>query len=112
MRCKMWVGILLVALIVACPGLSSEPPGGQPTQDGFFKRLAPVGGWCPDAGGLLHWWNPDCFPRCSTPDDYCRKPQPKVCWPAYPSSSIWAPPEIGHPQNNVPRDRIQPNVEK
>ena len=58
---------------------------GEPRQQHFLQRLHPVGGWNPYGGGLLHWWNPHCFPcQCGGPDDYCRKPLPRVCWPPYP----------------------------
>jgi hypothetical protein len=67
-----------------------------PAAPHFLQRLHPVGGWNP-GGGLLHWWNPHCFPRCGGPDDYCRKPPPRVCWPPYPPWYTGAPPEPGYP---------------
>jgi hypothetical protein len=103
MRCQLWIGVCFAVLVTASGGLSAEPTGNQPPQEGFFKRFVPAGGWCPDTGGLLHWWNPDCFPRCSGPDDYCRKPLPRVCWPA-PAY----PPEIARPQGAGPRDSRSP----
>jgi hypothetical protein len=62
-----------------------------------------VGGCDPYGGGLLHWWNPHCFPSGGAPDNYCRKPLPKVCWPPYPPYYIWGPPEITAPEANCPR---------
>jgi hypothetical protein len=94
MRHQVWIGTLIVALIGAAGGLRAEPLGGDP-QPCFLKRLGPAGGWNPDGGGLLHWWNPHCFPRSGAPDDYCRKPLPGVCWPAYPAWYKWGPPENG-----------------
>ena len=65
----------------------------------IFQRARPVGGWNPYGGGVFHWWNPHCFPCQSAPDDYCRKPLPNVCWPAYPPYYTAGPPEIGwHPK--------------
>ncbi|MHC5544956.1 hypothetical protein ACYOEI_42515, partial [Singulisphaera rosea] len=29
--------------------------------------------------------NPNCFPRWCGPDDYCRKPLPNLCRPAFPA---------------------------
>jgi hypothetical protein len=62
-----------------------------------IQRLRPAGGWNPYGGGVLHWRNPHCSPCQSTPDDYCRKPLPNVCWPAYPPYYIAGPPEINRP---------------
>jgi hypothetical protein len=114
---QVWIGVLVVALLGAGQGLAAEggcckPPqdcflkpfaaegGCKPPQDCCFKHFGPVGGWSPYGGGLLHWWNPCCFPCAGAPDDYCRKPLPKVCWPAYPSYYIWGPPENCCPQGN------------
>jgi hypothetical protein len=91
MRCQLWIGILVVVLAAGGRGLLADPPSGEPPQDGFFKRLGPAGGWHPYAGGLLHWWRRDCFPRGGRPDDYCRKPLPRVCWPPYPPYYSWGP---------------------
>jgi hypothetical protein len=104
-----WTGALLLSLIAASQGLGGEPPCCEPPQQGFLERLHPVGGWHPYGGGLLHWWNPDCFPHCGAPDDYCRKPLPKVCVPGYPSYYIWGPPEIGCPKCSGPWDCIKPH---
>jgi hypothetical protein len=54
-------------------------------------------------GGLLHWWDPACYPCYGGPDDYCRKSLPKLCWPGpYPSSYIWGPPETCCPRSKLP----------
>ena len=76
-----------------------EPAYNESAQQRFLQRMHPVGGWHPYGGGLLHWWNPHCFPRQGAPDDYCRKPLPRVCWPPYPPYYVWGPPEINlnHP---------------
>jgi hypothetical protein len=98
MRRDAWLGAVLLALTAGGWAPAGEPPGCEPAPTGFLRWLGPAGGWHPYGGGLLHWWNPDCFPRCGAPDDYCRKTLPRVCWPAYPPYYIWGPPEIGHPQ--------------
>jgi len=82
-----------VAMLV---GASARAKGGEayetrPGSPRFLRRFGPAGGWHPDSGGLWHWWNPHCYPRCGGPDDYCRKPPPNVCWPSYPPYYIWAP---------------------
>jgi hypothetical protein len=104
MRYPEAIGAFLLILIAGGQGLGGEPGCCEPPQQGFLRRLHPVGGWDPYGGGLLHWWNPCCFPRCGAPDDYCRKPLPRVCWPPYPPYYIWGPPEICHRQSNGPRD--------
>jgi len=71
------------------------PPDGH-----FLHRVLPVGG-CDPGGGLFHWWDPHCFPRCCGPDTYCRKPIPKLCWPHYPPCYFGAPPEIGPPPSGT-----------
>ena len=95
MRNAIWVAALLVALIASSQGRAGEPPCGcEPAGDGFAQRIHPAGGWHPYGGGLLHWWDPCCYPRYCGPDDYCRKPLPRLCWPGpYPSSYTWGPPE-------------------
>jgi hypothetical protein len=112
MRRQVWIGALVVALIASSRGLGAEPRCCEPSWDGFLKRVAPVGGCDPYGGGLLHWWDPCCFPRGGAPDDYCRKPLPRVCWPPYPPFYSWGPPEIGYPQSNGPRDCNKPHGER
>src|SRR5208282_4950345 len=74
---------LLVAVAAGAPARAQEPgpvPTGSPTN-------------CPDApacnlhGGGPSWchWTAGCFPQCGCPDDYCRNPYPRQCWPPYPS---------------------------
>ena len=110
MRRQVWAGMLVVALIASGRGLRAEAPCCcEPPQASFLKRLAPVGGWHPDGAGLLHWWPAHCFPCAGAPDDYCRKPPPRVCWPPYPSYYIWAPPGVCHPQGNGCRDCNRPH---
>ena len=92
-----WLGTLIVALIAGGRGVCAEPAYCEPPQDCVLKRLAPAGGWCPYGGGLLHWWNPHCFPCGGAPDDYCPKPLPRVCWPPYPPYYIWGPSEVCYP---------------
>jgi hypothetical protein len=94
MRRYLWLWTVAAALLAGGRGLGGEPACCPPPQECLLKRLAPVGGWHPYGGGLLHWWNPHCFPRSGAPDDYCRKKLPNVCWPPYPPYYIWGPPEL------------------
>ena len=108
MKPHRWIGAFLLTLIAAGRGRSGDPRCCEPPQQSFLQRLHPVGGWDPDGGGLLHWWGPDCFPRCGGPDDYCRKPLPKVCWPPYPPYYLWGLPETYSPRTDGPRDCNKP----
>jgi hypothetical protein len=108
MRHRVWITALAVALVASASGLAAEPQCCEPSQDVFLKQVAPAGGWFPYGGGLLHWWNPGCFPRCGAPDDYCRKPLPPVCRPPYPCFYTWGPPEISCPQSNSPLNHNKP----
>jgi hypothetical protein len=93
MKCYAWIAALAFALIAGSWAYSGSPPCCQPEQKSFLQRIAPVGGWFPNGGGLLHWQPHHCFPCCGGPDDYCRKPLPKICWPPYPPYYIWGPPQ-------------------
>jgi hypothetical protein len=93
MRRHVWTGAVLLTLLAGGRAPGGEPGCCEPPQAGFFQRWHPVGGWDPYGGGLLHWWNPHCFPRSGTPDDYCRKKLPPVCWPPYPPYFISGLPE-------------------
>lgn len=99
MRRLEWIVTLVAALVGVGHGLRAEHGCCPPPEDCFLKRLAPVGGWHPDAGGLWHWWPRHCFPCGGAPDDYCRKPLPRVCWPPYPPYYNWGPPEIAFPRD-------------
>ncbi len=109
MRRRAWIGALLFSVIAGGLACAGEPPSCEPGRPGILQRVGPVGGWFPYGGGLLRWWNPHCFPCCSGPDDYCRKPPPCVCWPAYPSCYIWGPPEIGCPRSECPQHGDPPH---
>src|SRR5581483_6254184 len=87
-----WMGPCLITLLTVGPGWGSEPRCCEPPPGSLLQRWHPVGGWCPYGGGLLHWWNPCCFPHGGVPDDYCRKALPRVCWPSYPPFYTWGPP--------------------
>ena len=106
MRNAIWVAALLGAVIVSSQGRAGEPPCGcEAPGDGFAQRIHPVGGWHPYGGGLLRWWDPCCYPRYCGPDDYCRKPLPRLCWPGpYPSSYTWGPPETCCHPSKPPAD--------
>ena len=108
MRRRAWIGALLFSAIAGGLVSAGEPPGCEPAGRCFLERVAPAGGWFPYGGGLLHWWNPHCFPCCCGPDDYCRKPQPCVCWPPYPSYYVWGPPLAGPEQLPQPRPESHP----
>lgn len=97
MRIHRWIVALLLTLMAAGRGMSGQSCCCPPAWEGLLQRFRPVGGWHPDGGGLLHWWPRHCFPCCGDPDDYCRKPLPKVCWPPYPPYYIWGPPQVSHP---------------
>jgi hypothetical protein len=97
MQRQVTIWALGLALMSCTQALGGEEDCHAPRGPHFLRRLSPSGGWHPYGGGLLHWWNPQCFPRCGGRDDYCCKPLPKVCWPPYPPYYRWEPPEIGHP---------------
>jgi hypothetical protein len=99
MRHYTWIGGVIGALLAYSAALSAEPCR-QPPRSYFLNRLAPTGGWEPYGGGLIRWWPRHCFPCCGAPDDYCRKPLPRVCLPAYPPFYTWGPPEVCHPHDN------------
>jgi hypothetical protein len=88
MRPYAWIGTALIGLIAG-----GWPPGGAPPcceesrPACCLQRLAPAGGWHPYGGGLLRWWDPHWFPRCGSPDDYCRKPLPHIFPPPCPPCS-------------------------
>ncbi|MBY0524656.1 MAG: hypothetical protein K2R98_14730 [Gemmataceae bacterium] len=103
MRHSIWLAAFVLALSATGGGQAAEPSSCPPPETCFLSRLAPVGGWHPDGGGLLHWWKPHCFPSCGAPDDYCRKPLPRPCWPPYPPYFTYGPPEICHSTNPCPR---------
>lgn len=98
-RATHWTWSLGLVLVASCHAIGGEWGPPDPGRPHLLQRLAPAGGWHPDRGGLLHWWNPCCFPRCGGPDDYCRKPPPNVCWPPYPPFYVWTPstPSAPHP---------------
>ena len=109
MRSQVTMWAIVLTLITCGQALGGEAAYDESPRQHFLQRLHPVGGWNPYGGGLLHWWNPHCFPCQAAPDDYCRKPLPRVCWPPYPPYYIWGPPEIGYPRNNGFRDCNQPH---
>jgi hypothetical protein len=96
-RTSLIVGFALVLMLAGGNGATGGEGGhAEPRHPHFLQRFGPVGGWHPDGGGVWHWWNPQCFPRCGGPDDYCRKPPPQVCWPPYRPFYVWGPPGVGH----------------
>ena len=134
MRAQVGACAFVLALVAGGLGLAGEVGSPQPPQPGwvltltpddpghggkhgccpppeqqFLERIHPVGGWHPYPGGLLHWWPPHCFPCGGAPDDYCRKPLPRVCWPPYPPYYIWGPPEICWPGCGGPQHGQNPH---
>ncbi len=80
MRFLTGLWVLELVVMLSAPVNAGEHEYCPPPEGHFLHRIHPVGGWNP-GGGLLHWWNPHCFPRWCGPDDYCRKPPPDVCRP-------------------------------
>ena len=109
MRSQVTTSLIVLTLILCGQVLGGEGGSPEAPPQRFPHRLQPAGGWNPYGGGLLHWWNPHCFPCQATPDDYCCKPLPRLCWPPYPPYYIWGPPEIGYPRNNGFRDCNKPH---
>ena len=92
---KSDIGIVLIVILASHPAFAGGPrTEGTHTSTHFLHRLGPVGGWNPDGGGLFHWWNRDCFVYSCTPDDYCRKPLPRLHCPPRPVGPDHA---HGHP---------------
>ena len=103
MGSQMGIWAFLVLPITCGQAIPDDHSGCVQTPQCFLERVGPVGGWSPYGGGLLSWWNPCCFPRSGAPDDYCRKPLPKVCWPPYPPYYIWgAPPQSSGEHERAP----------
>jgi hypothetical protein len=104
-----WATIVLTMTCAAARG--GEPAPWQSARTHICQPFRPIGGWNP-GGGLFHWWDPYCMPRCVGPDDYCRKPFPVVCRrgdpptviPAGPRqrSSLWWLPGGGAPVKSDP----------
>lgn len=84
MRRPRTVALLLLGLALSSTAQADERPSPGCDQRPWLQRFAPAGGWFPYGGGLVRWWPSHCFPCAASPDDYCRKPLPPVCWPPYP----------------------------
>ena len=108
MRSQVTTSLIVLTLILSGQVLGGEGGSPEAPPQQFPHRLQPAGGWNPYGGGLLHWWNPHCFPCQAAPDDYCRKPLPRVCWPPYPPYYVWGPPEIVYPTGHGFRDLNDP----
>src|SRR5262249_4677489 len=96
MKNQVTICTLVLTLITGARGIAGEHGPGDLPEPPFPARLHPAGGWHPYGGGLLHWWDRHCFPRSCAPDDYARKPLPRLCWPHYPPFYVWGTPEVGH----------------
>ena len=104
---KSEIGIALIVTL-ANPSVFAEAPRTQGPHGSthFLHRLGPVGGWNPDGGGLFHWWNPDCFVNPCTPDDYCRKPLPRLHCRLARSGPPPARPPLDPRPPDLPRDSL------
>ena len=80
--CAIWFAGSIAAF-------AGEPKRNSCASPHGVERCQPVGGWFPYGGGLLSWWPGCCYPNCGAPNDYCRKPLPKVCWPPYSPDYTW-----------------------
>jgi hypothetical protein len=85
---------LLLSLAVAASARGGEYGGNDPRRHSWLQRFHPVGGWNPDGRGLFHWWDPCCFPPICGPDDYCRKPIPRVCQLPCMAYGVGRPPAV------------------
>jgi hypothetical protein len=100
-----WTSAVLSALLLGAMA-TGAPPCGKPDSSCAVHQFAPAGGWFPYGGGLLHWWNPQWFPRCGGPDDYDRKCLPHIwlnpcpCAPALPG-------QCEHPIATTPAVPVQ-----
>jgi len=72
---------LLVALI-ACPSGRGQEAARVPVSSATTCTDVPA---CasPCGGANCFRWTLGLFPRRGCPDDYCAKPYPRQCWPAY-----------------------------
>ncbi len=86
---------LLVALTASFTGFGQES-GAVPGVPAPVRCEAPASA---SYGGMRCWsWTLCCFPRRCCPDDYCAKPYPRQCWPAYPPFYRCVPAgECAHP---------------
>ncbi len=100
MKSQVTIWAIVLPLLTCGQGFGGEEGDSDPHARHFLQRFHPVGGWNPYGGGLLHWWNPHCSPCQAAPDDYCRKPLPRLCWPHYPGHYTWAPPEHVDPRGS------------
>jgi hypothetical protein len=105
MRRCTWIAALILTIIAGQRAGADAPPSCGPDHSCLVQRIAPAGGWRPYGGGLLHWWNPHCFPCAGCPDDYCRKPLPCLCWPAYPPFYVCGAPAV------APVETLRPKLE-
>jgi hypothetical protein len=90
MKSQVAIWTLVLNFIACGLGKGGEPSYDETTPHHFGQRFRPSGGWHPYGGGL-HWWNPDCFDWHGLPDDYCRKPLPRLCRPCPPAHPLWVP---------------------
>jgi hypothetical protein len=111
MRSHVTMWSLVLSLIASGQALAGDRGYCEPGPQHLLQRIHPVGGWHPYGGGLLHWWPRHCFPRCGGPDDYCRKPPPRVCWPPYPPYYIGGPSEIHYPHVPGPGESSRSHAE-
>jgi hypothetical protein len=97
MRCFKWFVVAVILSAVVDRSRAGDPVCCEPPQQHWLARIAPVGGWHPDSGGLLHWYDYHAFPRGGAPDDYLPKKLPPLCWPPYRPVFQYGPPEVATP---------------
>jgi hypothetical protein len=84
--------LALVVVLLGAPAVAADPGCEGPCGfRSFFHRLAPVGGCDPDGRGMFHWWDRECFVYPCAPNDYCRKPLPRLHCPPRPIQFEQAP---------------------
>jgi hypothetical protein len=86
-----WIAAVLLVPIAGSWARAEDRPVGEAEPSCLLKRVAPVGGWFPYGGGLLHWWDPHWFPCGGSPDLYCHKPLPPFIWHPCTNDYIWGP---------------------
>jgi hypothetical protein len=96
---KTGIGFVVSVILSSTPAFAGDSwTQGPPNSTHWLHRLGPAGGWNPDGGGLCHWWERDCFTYPCAPDDYCRKPLPRVrCAPR----PLCADHVHGHPSTGI-----------
>ncbi len=67
MRTQAGIGAVVIALMASAAARGEHGVCDAPGPH-CLNKIRPAGGWNP-GGGLLHWWDPNCYPRWCGPDD-------------------------------------------